>query len=142
MLPRHLSQATSAFWALIVLVGCASTDLRDRQTGRLIARFQSNIASGTYSDGATRFSFVAMDNSTPTVAGGNAFATGTQAVTSGATGMIVAGGALKAATAGQAIVRGAAPAAIAVIPQKAAKAPSTPVPALTPAQIWPDKTNP
>lgn len=50
----------------LFLCACSSTTLSDPQTGRVIARFESNIATGEYSAGGTRFTFTKLNNSTPT----------------------------------------------------------------------------
>jgi len=54
-----------ALAALVLLTSC-STRFYDRQSGRMIASFQSDITDGAYSDGSTSFRFAKLSNSAPT----------------------------------------------------------------------------
>ena len=73
--------------ALIALTGCAATTLYSG--GKPIIRIQSNATNISYTGNGVTFHADTLDNSGPTIAGGQAFAQGASAVGSAATGVIV-----------------------------------------------------
>lgn len=123
----------------LLLTGCAYTRLADPTTGKTVLFTQANAQSFAYTGRGVSLTVIGLDHSTPTTAGGAAFAQGANAVGAAGTGLVLAAGSSGLFTKGVATGKSLILPTAAVASHVAAK-PSVPkaTPRVTdPNKIWP-----